>query len=294
MRLLPTLLLLVAGALPARAQEGYGAKGIFPVYEAAPQWVVFDKKPSKTKPAPLGPGERFLVIGSEGAQIFEVKRDSSTYGGGCRAHKPVSLRAALLVGPRSKVGRPIIGIHVADTFTLKGSQAVYTPLTSAVSEATYARLGDAVRAAVVEDVKAGRFKLKADDPAADAFAKEPKPDSVQTKIDFGAALPIAGLGSPFLFVEESQIGAASRRCLRLALEDKLIGACAEMPRALMAETDLLQFVAYDPSGRGSPFVMAFTKTTPHWGDERWGFVVGAAGPRLLLMDAMDPRCRAGF
>ena len=292
-RLLTALLLLVL-ARPARAQEEYGAKGIFPVYESAPQWVVFDKKPNKKAPAPVGAGERFLVVGSEGAQLFEVKRDSATYGGACRGHKPVRLRAGLLVGPRSKVGRPIIGIHVAQAFTLKGSRAVYTPLKSEVTEGTYAKLGEAVRAAVVEDVKAERFKLKADDPAADAFAKDPKPDAVQTKIDFGAALPIEGLGTPFLFVEESQIGAASRRCLRLAVEEKLIGGCAEMPRPLMAETDLLQFVAYDPSGRGNPFVMAFTKSEPHWGDERWGFIVRASGPRLFLMDAMDPRCREGF
>ena len=62
----------------------------------------------------------------------------------------------------------------------------------------------------------------------------------------------------------------------------------------MAKPALLQFVTYDPAGGGSPFVLALTTKTPMWGDERWGFVIRAAGPRLFLMDAMDVRCRAGF
>jgi hypothetical protein len=277
----------------ALAQEAYGAKGIFPVYESPPQWVIFDKKPVKGQ-SPLAVGGRFLIVGSEGADLFEVKKTSGTYGGACRKHKPAKVPAALLVGPRRTVGRPIIGIKVPDSFSLRGSRAVYTALRSQVGEETYAKLGEAIRAAAALDAKEGRFKLKADDPTAEAFLANPAPEGVQTKIDFGAAVAVKGLGRPFVFVEESQIGAASRRCLRLAVEDKLIGDCAEMPRALMAETDLLQFVAYDPSGAGNPFVMAFTKSPPLWGDERWGFVVRASGPRLFLVDAMDPRCRAGF
>jgi hypothetical protein len=294
MRRLIPLLATLGLALPARAQEQYGAKGIFPVYESAPQWVIFDKRPSKKTPTPIGPGERFLVVGSRGAEVFEVKRDSGTYGGMCRGRRPLKLRAGLLVGPRGKVGRPIIGIHVPETFSLKGSHAVYKALKNEVSEDSYQKLEGPVKAAVLKDAADGSFRLKADDPAAEQFIKEPKAELVQTKIDFGAALPVSGLGEPFVFVEESQIGAASRRCLRLAVEDRLIGGCAEMPRALMAETELLQFVAYDPSGKGSPFLMAFTKTPPLWGDERWGFVVRSNGPRLFLVDAEDPRCRAGF
>jgi hypothetical protein len=223
-----------------------------------------------------------------------VRKTSGTSGGACRSHKPAKLRAALLVGPRAKVGRPIIGISVPDAFSLRGSRAVYSALKSDVGEAAYGRLLEPIRAAVVEDFKAGRFRLKADDAAGEAFRADPKAEAVQTKIDFGAELAIKGLGRPYLFVEESQIGAASRRCLRLAVEDKLVGDCAEMPRSLMAETDLLRFVAYDPSGEGNPFVMAFTQKTPMWGDERWGFIVRSSGPRLFLVDAMDPRCRAGF
>jgi hypothetical protein len=294
MRGLLLFLLASSCALPARAQEEYGAKGIFPVYEVAPQWVVYDKRRGHNPPGPLGVGERFLVVGTDGAQPFEVRRDSGTYGGACRGHKPLNLRAALLVGPRSMVGRPVFGIHVKADFTLKGSRAVFKSLPNEVEDATYQRLGDAVKAAVVDDFKKGDFKLKADDAAAEQFARDPKPELIQTKIDWGATMVVEGLGQSFLFVEESQVGAASRRCLRLAAGDKLAGPCAEMPRALMAETNLLQFVSYDPSGRGNPLLMALTKTTPHWGDERWAFAVRSSGPRLVLMDAMDPRCREGF
>ena len=42
-----------ASALSVRAQEEYGAKGIYPVYEVSGQWAVFDKKPAK--PSPLAP-----------------------------------------------------------------------------------------------------------------------------------------------------------------------------------------------------------------------------------------------
>lgn len=275
---LASVVLLLALVLPSGAQDNYGAKGIFPVYETDGQWVIFDKNPSQKTPAPLGKGGRFLVIGNAGAQLFKIGRQSGTYGGGCRGHKPLKLRAGLLVGPRRDVGRPIIGIHVPETFTLKGSKAAYASLKNEVSEATYQTLGEALRAAGVEDAK----------------AQDPKPEMVQNKIDFGASLAVAGLGKAFIFVEETMIGASTRRCLRLAVGDKLIGDCAEMPRALMAETPLLQFVSYDPSGAGNPFLLALTKTTPLWGDERWGFAIRAGGPRLFLMDAMDIRCRENF
>ena len=162
-----------------------------------------------------------------GAQLFEIGRDSGTYGGGCRGHKPLKLRAGLLVGPRRIVGRPIIGIHVPKTFTLKGSKATYASLKNEVSEATYQTLGGALRAAGVEDAKAGRFPFKLNDPLGAAFPRDPKPEIVQNKIDFGATLAVAGLEKAFVLVEETMIGASSRRCLRLTAGDKLIGDCAE-------------------------------------------------------------------
>ena len=67
-----------------------------------------------------------------------------------------------------------------------------------------------------------------------------------------------------------------------------------MPHDLMAETAQLRFVAYDPGGKGSPFLLAYTRGEPLWGHERWGFVLRASGARLFLRDALDPGCREGF
>lgn len=283
-------LLLLAAPACLRAQEDYGNKGIFPVYEVAGQWVVFDKKP--VKPSPLAAGNRFLVIGSEGAQIFNVARTSGTYGGACNGNKPLRLRAALLKGPRSAVGRPIIGIRVPERFTLKGSRAVYKQLHNTVNDQTYATLLPALSDANQADMQAGLFPTKPDDEKARAIWKDPK--NIQSTIDFGASLPIQGLSDAFVFVENSAISASERRCLRLASGGKLVGRCADMPRALLAETSALEFVSYDPSGSGSPFLLAFTKSTPLWGDERWGFRVRASGAQLFLKDAMDIGCREGF
>src|SRR5579883_3027334 len=128
----------------ARAAEtsAYGAKGIYPVYETAGQWAIFDKAPRRAND-PLALGRRFLVIGSEGAQVFEIARASATWGGACRGRKPLKLRAALLKGPRRAVGRPIIALGVPPGFSLKNSKAAYHALASQVSDATYAALESA-------------------------------------------------------------------------------------------------------------------------------------------------------
>ncbi len=283
-------LLLTAAPARLRAQEDYGAKGIFPVYEVAGQWAIFDKKPAK--PSPLSPGNRFLVIGSKGAQIFSVARTSGTYGGACSGNKPLRLRAALLKGPRDAVGRPIIGIRVPNKFTLKGSRAAYKRLPNAVNDATYSTLLPALNESTQADMQAGKFPIKPDDDKARAVWKDPK--NIQSTIDFGSPLPIKGLSDAFIFVENSVISASERRCLRLSAGGKLVGPCVEMPRALMAETSALEFISYDPSGAGSPFLLAYTKSTPLWGDERWGFRVRASGAQLFLKDAMDIGCREGF
>lgn len=285
---------LILAAVPARGQDGYGARGIYPVYETGGQWVVFDKEAGRKKPSPLEAGTRFLVIGSRGSQLFMVARTSGTYGGACRQGKPLKLRAALLRGPRSAVGRPIIGIGVPADFNIKASNDRYIRLSNEVSEETYAELSAAIRRSAVEDMKAGTFRPRADDEGAQAFLGAPDPAKLQIKIDFGSRIPLQGAKRPFVFVEETQISASSRRCLRLADAGKLLGACVEMPRALMAETALLDFVAFDPSARGSPYLLAFTRVEPLWGDERWGFVIQAGGPRAFLADAMDIRCREGF
>lgn len=275
--------LLLALALPAAAQE-YGAKGLFPVYETGGQWLIFDKKPEAGR-GKLDKGSRFLVIGSEGSETFVVARTSATYGGGCRAKKPAKLRAALLRGPRSKVVHPILGISVPESFTTKGSRARFNALKNEVGEHVYQRLGAAIKASNLEDARSGSFPLKEGDTA-------DKP--TVTKIDFGSRLMVKGLQEPFFFVEGTQIGGSFRRCLRLADGDKLIGGCVRMHHVLMAETTLLQFVTYDPSGQGAPYLLAFTPQEPLWGHERWGFTVREEGPRLFLLDAMDLRCRSSF
>jgi hypothetical protein len=284
-------------AAPARAQEAYGAKGIYPVYETAGQWVIFDKDPQPLKageaPA-LGPGTRLLVIGSQGSELFTVARTSATYGGACRKNKPVRLRAALLKGPRGAVGSPIIGIKVKADFRLRGSRARFQTLSNEVDEGTYSRLGDAVKSAVVSDIKDGSFRFSLDETADPRLQQDPKAEQIQMKMDFGARLLVQGLADAFVFVEASQVSATFRRCLRLADGGKLVGTCAEMPDKLMAETALLRFVAYDPSGQGNPFLLAYTPSAPLWGDERWGFSLRGSGPKLFLFDAMDPRCREGF
>lgn len=278
------LLALLLAALAA-AQTEYGAKGVYPVYETGGQWLIFDKAPSRGKAKPLAVGGRLLVVGSSGSELFHVARASATYGGACRDKKPARLRAALLKGPRSKVGSPIIGIAVPPSFTLRGSRARFRKLANEVGEGVYQRLGEAIKAATLEDAGNGRFPFKEGDGPASPLAM---------KIDFAAPLEVEGLARPLFLVEGTQLGGSFRRCLRLADGDKLIGGCVRMPHDLMAETALLQFVSYDPSGGGNPYVLAFTPEEPLWGHERWGFVVRASGARLFLADAMDRRCREGF
>ncbi|MDD5656772.1 MAG: hypothetical protein PHF00_05900 [Elusimicrobia bacterium] len=294
MRWLLAFFLSAAALAPGRAQE-YGAKGIYPVYETGGQWVVFDKKPGKRgKAGPLAPGARLLVVGSSGAELFAVARASATYGGACRGNKPVKLRAALLRGPRSAVGKPIIGIKVPPGFSLQGSRAKYLALGNEIDEAAYGRLGEAARAAVVSEIKSGEFLFSLDDDPGPIFREDPRPERIQLKFDFGARVAVAGLKAPFVLVDGAQVFATFRRCLRLADGGRLVGGCAQMPHALMAETALLRFVVYDPGGRGNPILLAYTPEPPLWGDERWGFSLRAAGPKLFLSDALDPRCRESF
>lgn len=289
------LVLLLLAVSAASAQDHFGAKGIFPVYETADQWLVFDKRPKVPKgDKKLAVGSKLLVVGSQGAEVFDIARTSGTYGALCRKGKPVKLRAALLKGPRRIVGRPIIGIAVPPSFSLKGSKAVYKALKNETTEATYQKLLEPLKNKVIAEVEQGGYKFKLDDAAAEPFLHAPKPEKIQIKIDFGATVQLKGIQDAFAFVEETQISASSRRCVRLAAGDALIGGCEEMPRQLMAETDLLQFVSYDPTGRGTPLLLAFTKTTPMWGDERWGYVLRGGGPSLFLKDALDTRCREAF
>lgn len=292
----PLAFLLAAAAVvrPAAAQDQYGAKGLFPVYDVGGHWLVYDKTTQAGGSQALRPGGRFLLIGSDGAGLFSVAHVSAAFGGACRKKKPARLRAAILKGPRASVGDPILALKVPAGFSLKGSRAVFSALPNAVGEPVYQALGAALSSATIEEAKAGAFKFQAGDDGADAFLADPKPEKISLKIDFAAPVKVAGLKAPLVLVTGAQISNSFRRCLRLADGDKLIGGCVEMPSDLMAETALLRFVSYDPSGKGGPLLLAYTKEAPLWGHERWGFALRASGARLFLRDAMDPRCRAGF
>lgn len=294
LRLALVLLAVIALASPSAAQDEYGSRGLFPVYKSGNQWVIFDKPRKSGSAKVLMPGSKFLIIGSIGADLFVVGRTSATYGGACRNKKPLKLRAALLKGPRSAVGDPVMAIKVPDHFQLKGSRARYNSLENMVDEPLYQLLGSTLAAAALEEGKTGAYRFRPDDEGASAFLSDPKADKIAMKIDFAAHPPVAGLKAPSALITDAQISSSHRRCLRLAEADRLIGRCVEMPHDLMSETAQLRFVAYDPGGNGSPFLLAYTRGDPLWGHERWGFILRASGARLFLRDAMDPRCREGF
>ncbi|MBI4677908.1 MAG: hypothetical protein HY748_10030 [Elusimicrobia bacterium] len=302
----PLGFLLAAALAPARlawaAPEGYGAKGIFPVYDVSGEWVVYDKKSAgRASGDPrLRVGNRFLVVGSLGASVFAVTGSTAGYGGACKGHQPLRLRAAVLDGPRKEVGIPVIAIQAPPKFNLRRPQAKFRMLRNQVGEQTYQRLLGALKARLKDEVSSGEFRLKADDEPADSAedgSRKPEADalaSAAAKIDFGAVVSVAGLSDPFVLVEGTQVKASYRRCLRLANGGVLVGSCAVMRHELMAETSRLEFVSYDPSGQGKPFVLAYTPSEPLWGHERWGFALRKSGPRLFLGDSMDIRCREGF
>jgi hypothetical protein len=283
-----------AAPRPAAAQDDYGFKGLFPAYDVGGHWLIYDKTTGKGASQALAPGGRFLLVGSEGAGVFAVAHASAAYGGACRGKKPARLRAAILSGPRRTVVDPILAIKVPETFSLNGSRAVFRALPNAVDESLYQSLWAALGAATVEEAKSGAFRFKSDDEGAVAFNADPKPEKVLLKIDFAAKVDVSGLTAARVLITGAQISNSFRRCLRLADGDKLIGGCVEMTNDLMAETALLRFISYDPSGKGNPLLLAYTKDAPLWGHERWGFALRAAGARMVVRDAMDPRCREGF
>src|SRR6185312_12856962 len=130
--LLAAMLVLAAvAARPASAQDKYGAKGLFPVYDVDGHWLIFDKTTEVGEAEGLRPGGRFLLIGSDGANVFTVAHSSAAFGGACRKKKPARLRDAILKGPRASVGDPILGLKIPASFSLKGSRAVFTPLANA-------------------------------------------------------------------------------------------------------------------------------------------------------------------
>ena len=283
-----------AAPRPALAQAEYGAKGMFPIYDIDGRWIIYDKTFVKGGTKSLRPKTKFLVIGSSGADLFAVERSSQSYGGLCRERRPAAMRAAIIGGSRRSIGDPILAIKAPQGFSLRGSRAAYRALPNAVGEGAYRALGATLAAATFAEVKSGAFRFKPDDAGAAGFAADPALEKILLKIDYAAKVDVSGLADATVLVTGAQISNSFRRCLRLADGDKLIGDCVEMPGDLMAETAQLKFVSYDASGKGGPLLLVYTKEAPMWGHERWGFALRSSGPRLLLRDAMDPRCRAGF
>ncbi|MBI4059848.1 MAG: hypothetical protein HY403_00305, partial [Elusimicrobia bacterium] len=195
-RLILFLLAAAAFAPPSHAQDEYGSRGLFPVYQSGDQWLIFDKPRKSGRLKDLMPGSKFLIIGSRGADLFLVGRASATYGGACRNKKPLKLRAALLKGPRSAVGQPVMAIKVANHFRLKGSRARYDALANAVNEPLYQLLSSTLAAAAIEEAKAGAYRFRPDDEGAAAFLADPKAEKLAMKIDFAAHPPVSGLAVP--------------------------------------------------------------------------------------------------
>jgi len=290
----PTLLaflLLVPGT--ASAAGPYGDKGVFPVYRSGKRWVIFNRDPEGSGKS-LERGSRFLVIGSRGASVFEVSRASNTYGGACREGKSIAIPASLLRGSQRKVGDPVIAIKVPARFSLKGSKARFNPLSNQVSEQTYRTLDELLRNKTMEDLRSGRFPVRFEDREGVGKIEKPGPSEIQLKFDFGSEIGILGLKGAFALVEGTQILGSYRRCLRIVDGVTPVGDCVVMPHDLMTETSNLRFVSFDPSGRGKPYLLAYTKNEPLWGHERWAFMLREQGPRLLLSDTMDIRCRESF
>lgn len=288
------LLACLIGPMPARAaQPEYGVKGIFPVYEIAADWLIFDKNHPAGKKI-LERGRRFLIVGSHGSGLFSITRASAAYGGACRAGRPAKLKTFFLSGNRSPIGSPIIAIHVPARFKLKGSKAKYLTLSNQVGEDSYHAWESPLKEGILEEIRSGKFHFSREDEQPGPSFLLPKPEDIALKIDFASPLHVRGLTNPFILIEGTQVRHSYRRCLRLVDGARWAGGCVPLPHELMAETSLLRFVAYDPGGKDRPYLLAYTASEPLWGHERWGFVVSDSGARMFLKDSMNPRCREGF
>lgn len=269
--------------------------GIYPVYEAGGRWLLLDRSGKRST---LEAGAEFVVIGSRGAGIFTAERSTKTWIAACSGSRHVATGGFLLSAAKRKefkrTGTPVIAILLRDK-KVDLSKAWFYPLKNGLGESEYRRLDGAVRKAVVRDLESGAYLIPLEDEAGLRIAREPRAEDVQYVLEFGAKLRFPGLKEPFFAIERTQVSQTSRRCLRFFDGDAALGECAEMPHALMVETRGLEFVAYDPSRKGFPFVFAFTREAPLWGHERWGFQFTRKGPRLFLSDALEePRCRGAF
>ena len=282
---------------PPKGLIGSRVPGIFPVYEADKRWMLVERVPAGGKRI-VKQDTQLVVIGSKGAAQFHAATSTQSYLPACRDAKPAKTLAFLLSAKSPKnfqqVGTPIIAIAMKPGASFDSSRAVFYALRNEVKEEVYQKLSGPIVDSVVEDLKSGTFQIKLGDSLGHAYAQSPDPKKIQMKIDFGSKLRLRGFEDAFVLIEGVQLSKSFRRCLRLFEAGRPVGSCVEMPHELMSETRSLQFVAYDPSGKGTPFILAYTQDPPLWGHERWGFQVTTKGPKLFLKDTLDPRCRESF
>ncbi|MBI3298497.1 MAG: hypothetical protein HYZ75_10060 [Elusimicrobia bacterium] len=278
---------------PTATPSGSRVPGIFAVYESGGRWMLVDRSGKR----PLARGASLIVIGSQGLDVFNLEKATKTYEAGCEGGRPVPRRAWFLGGKDPKafkrVGTPVIAILLKPGARFDSSSARFAALKNEVSEALYRKLEEPLRAAAAADLADGTFQLDLGDEEGHRTAAAPDPEKIRLKIDFASRLKLAGFSDALLVIEGAEYSRSYRRCLRLFDGEKPVGACVEMPHELMAETALLQFVAYDPSRAGRPFILAFSRKQL-WGHERWGFQTTPKGFKSFLRDALDPRCRDAF
>ncbi|MFH1726159.1 MAG: hypothetical protein ABII00_16240 [Elusimicrobiota bacterium] len=278
-------------------QSGSRVPGIFAVYEAGARWMLIERVPKGGKRL-VRKGSRMVVIGSRGIDEFYAASSTRTYEAACEGFNPVPTPGYLLSAKSAlnfkRVGKPIIAVILRKGSKFDASKALFYALSNEVDESVYGRLGSVIRETVIAEVDSGAFQIAVDDEEGQRFAARPDAEQMRMKIDFGSKVRYRGLREAFVLVEDVEISRSHRRCMRLFEGDKPVGACVGMPRELMSETQNLAFVAYDPSQRGTPFILAHTKKKPLWGHERWGFQLTDEGPRLFMRDALDPRCRESF
>jgi len=281
---------------PASRRNWLGrVPGIYPVYDFGGRWVLLERAAGSARR--LRKGSEVVVIGSSGADRFYAAASTRTWVAACQGHKPAPTGGFLLssgsAGSFKKVGTPIVAILLRKGAAYDTSRAGFHVLANEVVEATYGRYDTIVRGEALSDIRSGDFAVDPADHEGLRAAQLSDTERVQTKFDYGTRIKHAAFKGAFLLVEGSQVSKAYRRCLHLFDDDRPVGRCSEMPHALMAETRTLRFVSYDP-GTGRPFILAYSEKEPLWGHERWGFQMTEQGPRVFLMDALDPNCREGF
>lgn len=279
---------------PTKALSGSRVPGIFAVYAVGGRWMLVEREGS-AKPSR---GSNFVVIGSRGLGEFQADRASKTWEAACEGGKKVPKRAWLLGGSDAqdfkRVGTPIIAILLKPGAKFQSARARFSALKNEAGEPLYKRIEGALKGAVSAELASGEFQMDIGDEEGHRTAASPDPDKIRLKIDFAARLQLAGFEDPLLVVDGAEYSRSYRRCMRLLDGETVVGPCVEMPHELMAETAALDFVAYDPSRSGKPFILALTEKSPLWGHERWGFQTTPKGPKAFLRDSLDPRCRDSF